>query len=54
MAILSIAIKLIERYDDLSHYLGLWLLFQVTQHSSSANMISFAEWILPKLMITLK
>jgi hypothetical protein len=54
VGIIAIAMRLLDRYDVLSHLLGIHFLSLSINQMNGSHLLPFVEWILPKIFLTFK
>jgi hypothetical protein len=55
ISIASVATRLIDRHDNKSHHIGLYLLYiTLREFTMPSACVDFAEWSLPKVQQTLE
>ena len=53
MGVVAMGMRLLGRFDDPSHVLGVHLFLEVLPHVSAAQLQQFAEWIIPQLFVNI-
>jgi hypothetical protein len=54
VGIIAIVMRLLDRYDVLSHLLGIHFLSLSVNQMNGSQLLPFVEWILPKIFLSFK